>query len=125
MTQPWPPEQQVQRPRRLGLGAGSLLGVLVGLLGPVLLALGAWGLARLFPGEPAVTIGWIAVFAILTIPVVLLLAGCLLMIPDHLRGWGVGALMASGVWLVCSAGVCTVAFFGALSTYENAAMMLP
>lgn len=66
----------------------------------------------------------VSITAIIATPVVLLLAGCLLMIPYEARGWGVAGLMASGVWLICSAGVCTLFVFGALATYDNAMMML-
>ena len=113
-------------PEGLGLGVGALLGLLVGLLGPVLIALGAWGATRVLPvGDMEYGAFWLAVIAIVTIPVLLLLGGLGLIIHDRTRGWGVAALMASGVWLVCSAGVCTAAFFGALASYDTAAMMWP
>lgn len=126
MTQPyWSPEPLVP-PRRggMGLGAGAALGLLVGVLGPILIALAAWGLATVLPDGTGGPLGWLAVLAIIGLPLVLALLGAVLMVPDEWRGWGVAALTASGVWLISSAGVCTVAFFGVLSSYDNSGMML-
>lgn len=96
------------------MGAGAALGVVVGVLGPVVLALLPWFAGRVgAPGEITNAVIGVSILAILGLPVVLLLAGCLLMIPDRLRGWGVAALMASGIWLISSAGVCVVALVNA------------
>lgn len=103
----------------LGLGAGAGLGALVGILGPILIALAAWGVNSLVHGQAGADLTGMAIIAILIIPVGLLIGGCVLMVPDSTRGWGVGALVASGVWLLSSAGVCTVFFFGALATYNG------
>lgn len=116
---PAPPPRQ-----GLSLAAGAALGVLIGLVGPVILALTAWAVQRLFSPSVAEAFITLSIAAILVLPVILLVAGCLLMIPDRARGWGVAGLMASGVWLISSAGVCTVFLFGALATYDNSAMML-
>lgn len=129
MSLQYPPRDPYPAPPRregLGLGAGAALGVLVGLLGPVLIAIGAWGAAGVLPdggGDVGYATFWAAVLTIITVPALLLLGGCVLVVPDRTRGWGVGALMACGVWLLCSAGVCTVAFFGALASYGGSAMM--
>lgn len=122
----WPADPTAPPPQRkgMGLGVGAALGVLVGLIGPVLIGLLAWGATEVLPYDVAGPVVSVLVILVLGLPVLFLLAGCLLMIPDTARGWGVAALMASGVWLVSSAGVCTVWLFGALATYDNAGMML-
>ena len=126
MTQPyWSPEPYGAWDRqRLGLGAGAALGVLVGVLGPIVIALGAWGLIAVLPPEPGGSFVGLAILAIIGLPLILVVLGAILMISDEWRGWGVAALTASGVWLISSAGVCTVAFFGAMSSYDNSGMML-
>lgn len=112
-------------PRRgLNLGVGALLGVLVGILGPIILSLIAYAAGQGFSGGLADDIVGLSLLAIFGLPVLLLVAGCVLMIPDRLRGWGVAALMASGIWLISSAGVCTVFFFGVLAQYDETGMML-
>lgn len=122
----WPVDPSMAQPQRkgMGLGVGAALGVLVGLLGPVVIGLLAWGATEVLPYETAGPVVSVLVMLVLGLPVLLLIAGCLLMIPDTSRGWGVAGLMASGVWLISSAGVCTVWLFGALATYDNAGMML-
>lgn len=120
-----PPAPPPPPPRQgLSLAAGAALGVLIGLVGPVILALMAWMAQRLLPMDVAESLITLSIAAILVLPVILLVAGCLLMIPDRARGWGVAGLMASGVWLISSAGVCTVFLVGVLAIYDNSAMML-
>ena len=112
-------------PRRgLNLGVGALLGVIVGILGPVVLGLIAYAAGQGLTGQVADDIISLSILAIFALPVLLLFAGCVLMVPDQLRGWGVAALMASGIWLISSAGVCVVALVVALNTYEASGMML-
>lgn len=122
---PYPYHPRHPPPRRgLNLGVGALLGVLVGILGPIVLSLIAYTAGQGFSGGLADDIVGLSLLAIFGLPVLLLVAGCVLMIPDRLRGWGVAALMASGIWLISSAGVCVVALFVALDSYEASGMML-
>lgn len=126
MSQPQWPGDPYAIPQRtgLGLGAGAGLGVLVGLLGPVVLALIGGGAIAVLPPDAGGVILGLAIIAILVLPVVLLLGGCVLMIFDDWRGWGVAGLTASGIWLISSAGVCTAWLFGSLATYDNASAMI-
>lgn len=126
MTQPyWSPEPYgAWHRQRLGLGAGAALGVLVGVLGPIVIALVVWGLTAVLPTGSGSSLVGLAILAIIGLPLILVVLGAILMISDEWRGWGVAALTASGVWLISSAGVCTVAFFGAMSSYDNSGMML-
>ncbi len=125
MSQPyWRPDPYQPPPRAgLGLGAGAGLGALVGIVGPILLGLLGWGATTVLQASVAESVNGLVIIAIVVLPIVLLIGGCLLMIPDHTRGWGVAALTASGVWLISAAGVCTVALFGALASYDNSGMV--
>ena len=106
------------------MGPGAALGALVGLLGPILLGLLGWAANSVSPGTSSgEAVISLVLVAILSIPVLLLVGGCIRMVPDSLRGWGVAALVASGVWLISSAGVCTAILFGALASYDNAAVL--
>lgn len=118
---PWHAEPP-PAPRGLGIGHGAGLGVLVGLAGPILLALLAWGLSALAGAHVGGQIVGVTIVAIVVIPLVLVVLGCILVFPDVTRGLGVAALMASGVWLISGAGVCVVALFGALASYEGAVL---
>lgn len=125
MSQPHWPAEVTPTPRRgLGLGLGAGIGTLVGLLGPVLLGLLGWAATSWLDGQSADSLLGLVFIAVVSIPVLLLVGGCILMIPDLLRGWGVACLVASGVWLISSAGVCTVFLFGALASYDPYAMFL-
>lgn len=117
---PYPPPRQ-----GLSLGAGAALGVVTGLVGPVVLAALAWVVGQSGPGEFANLVIGLSLVVIIFLPVVLLVLGCLLMIHEATRGWGVASLMAAGVWLICSAGVCTLFFFGAAAVYGSAAVVIP
>lgn len=120
MVQPPPSGSPYPAPPRtgLGMGAGAGIGALVGLLGPVVIALLTWGVSSVVPG-PAGDGAWLVVLGVIAAPVILLLAGCVLMIPDRLRGWGVACLVAGGLWLISSAGVCTALVFGFAQMYQN------
>lgn len=124
------PPSSFPEPRRpdyragLGPGAGAAVGIVAGILGPIVIALVAWGLAAVLPDGSGGNLTLLATLAIIGLPFVLAVLGSALMVPDAWRGWGVAALTASGVWLISGAGVCTVAFFGALSSYDNSAMMV-
>ena len=85
---------------------------------PVVIALLTWGVSSVVPG-PAGDGAWLVVLGVIATPVILLLAGCVLMIPDRLRGWGVACLVAGGLWLISSAGVCTALVFGFAQMYQN------
>lgn len=126
MSQPQWPGDPFAVPQRtgLGLGAGAALGLLIGLTGPVVLALIAWGGIVVLPPDAGGTVVGLSIIAILALPILLLIAGCVLMVGDDLRGWGVAGLTASGIWLISSAGVCTVWIFGSLATYDNASAMM-
>lgn len=116
MSQPHSPIEPYRPPTRsgLGMGAGAALGGLVGLLGPVLFGLLGWAALSLSSSETGGTLVSLVLLAVVSIPVVLLIGGCVLMISDQLRGWGVACLTASGVWLISSAGVCTAFFWAPL-----------
>lgn len=120
MVQPPPSGSPYPAPPRtgLGMGAGAGIGALVGLLGPVVIAPLTWGVSSVVPG-PAGDGAWLVVLGVIATPVILLLAGCVLMIPDRLRGWGVACLVAGGLWLISSAGVCTALVFGFAQMYQN------
>ena len=122
----WPPEVPEHAPRQgMGMGVGAALGALVGLLGPIALGLLGWAVVAWASADAGGTLAFLVLAAVVSIPVVLLVGGCILMVPDTLRGWGVAALVASGVWLISSAGVCTVFFFGALASAETSMMVVP
>lgn len=128
MSQPnWPAEIHDAPPRRrgMGLGMGAAVGALSGLLGPVVLGLIIWAAVALGSGDERDLLVALLVISAAVIPIVLLVVGCVLMIPDQLRGWGVAALVASGVWLISSAGVCTVLLYGALASLETHGMLIP
>ncbi len=116
---PWTADQRPAPRRGLSLSVGAALGTFVGLLGPVILALIAWVADNRLSDDDAGTVITAMVVAVLALPVVLLVAGCILVFPDVLRGWGVACLVAAGVWLISGAGVCTVFFFGALASAEG------
>lgn len=93
----------------LGSGWGTLIGGVVGFLGPVLIYLLAMILIWLDVGF---SVGGVAGLAIAVMPLPLLVLGGVLIFIDRTRGWGVAALVAAGVWIVTSAGVCVVAIIG-------------
>ncbi len=109
---PWvPPQQPAPDPWRLSAGWGALLGVVLGFLGPVIMAVLTSLVSRLVDnGNPVIAGG---IILIMVLPLVLMALGIILAIPDSTRGWGVAGMVASGVWLITSAGVCVAALGGA------------
>ncbi len=101
---PW--QQQPPVRRGLSSGWGMLIGGVVGFLGPVLIYAFVQMMVALDVG---VSFGGIAALLIAVMPLPLLVLGLVLVFIDRVRGWGVAALVAAGVWLVTSAGVCVVA----------------
>ena len=104
---PW--QQQPRATRGLSSGWGMVIGGVVGFLGPILIYAFVQVLVALDVGFSA---GGIAALIIAVTPLPLLILGLLIVFYDRLRGWGVAALVAAGVWLVTSAGVCVVAIIG-------------
>lgn len=118
---PWHADTAPEQ-RGLGIGIGCGLGGLVGLAGPIFLGLLAWGVNSVAAPQIGNQVVGATVVAMLFIPLPLFVLGCILLFPEFTRGVGVAALMASGVWLISGAGVCVVAFFGALASYEGAVL---
>ena len=103
---PW--QQQPPARRGLSSGWGSFIGAAVGFVGPILIYSFVQMLVWVDAG---VSVGGFAALIIAVMPMPLLLLGLVLVFIDRTRGWGVAALVAAGVWLVTSAGVCVVAIF--------------
>ena len=92
---PPPPEEPATEPgKRRDLWLGILVGLVACLVLPFLAAIGADALGLLG-------------FGLLT-PLLVLVAGVILVIPDRTRRWGTGLLMGFVVALVLGAGACVV-----------------
>lgn len=102
--------------QRVGAGLAASIGALSGLLGPVLLGLAVWGaFAATSDNDGAMLFAVLVVFAVVTLPVALLVVGLGLAASDEFVAWGTGALVASATWLVSTAAVCILFLFGGLA----------
>lgn len=114
--EPWrTPQYQQQPPQqggRLGLGFG--LGTLAGILLPVVAVIVVAATGSLDAGLSEV-VGLVFV----ALPLVLFLAGALLMIPDNLRALGVALMTAAGVSIITTAGLCVLLVVGLLAALSG------
>ncbi|KRE37046.1 hypothetical protein ASG73_12120 [Janibacter sp. Soil728] len=98
------------------MGLGSAIGALAGLLGPVLLGLLVWGaFAVTSDSDAAVLVALLVVIAVVTLPLALIILGFSLVASDQLPGWGLGAFVASGTWLVSTVAVGILFLIGGLT----------
>jgi hypothetical protein len=99
-----------------GVGLGSAIGALAGLLGPVLLGLLVWvAFAVSSDSDAAVLVAVLVVIAVVTLPVALFFLGFSLVASDQFPGWGLGAFVASGTWLLSAVAVVILFLIGGLT----------
>lgn len=102
--------------QRLGLGAG--LGVIIGIILPVVIVLGMWATTALGDASGAPFTGMLF-WVLAGLPVLMLVVGAALMVPDNLRAYGVALMTASGVSIITSAGLCVLVLVGAMAALSQ------